>query len=71
MVSRAFLLNFQILAQVALGFPAQRLYLPDEEPPWRAHEKQIFVGKLHGEFWASEKNDLQAAIAKGILGKLR
>jgi hypothetical protein len=35
------------------------------------HQKQIFVGKLDGELWASEKNDLRAAISAGILGKAR
>jgi hypothetical protein len=29
------------------------------------------VGKLTGELRASEKNELRAAIAPGILGKLR
>jgi len=33
------------------------------------HQKQIFLGKLAGELWASEKNDLRAAIARGILGR--
>jgi hypothetical protein len=32
-------------------------------------QKQIFVGKLGGELWESEKNDLSGAISTGILGK--
>jgi hypothetical protein len=34
------------------------------------HQNQIFVGKLDGELWASEKNDLRAAISAGILGRV-
>jgi len=37
----------------------------------RTHQKQIFVGKLNGELWASEMNDLRAAISMRILGKVR
>ena len=33
--------------------------------------KTIFVGKPAGELWASEKNELRAAIAREILGKLQ
>jgi hypothetical protein len=32
--------------------------------------KQIFVGKLDAELWASEKNDLCAVISTGILGSV-
>jgi hypothetical protein len=36
-----------------------------------AHQKQIFVGKLDGELWASEQNDLRAAILTGFWARAR
>jgi hypothetical protein len=38
-------------------------------PQAAAHQKRIFVGKLDGELWASEKNDLRAVISAGILSR--
>jgi hypothetical protein len=35
------------------------------------HVDELIVGKVAGELWASEKNESQAAIARGILGELR
>jgi hypothetical protein len=48
---------------------AGRVFGLDETGLTARFEKQIFVGKLDGELWASEKNDLRAAISTGILGK--
>ena len=40
---------------------------PAPSPP---HQKQIFVGKLNGELWASKKIDLRTTISTGILGRV-